>query len=106
MTDLKCVVENCSYNKNCLCSKGDIQVGGKQACNIDDTCCESFAGKREGFDSFTNSISNPSKSIDIVCEASKCVHNENCKCVAPHVDIRGCDACDCRETACATFREK
>ena len=24
MADLKCVVENCSYNKDCLCSKGDI----------------------------------------------------------------------------------
>ena len=28
MADLKCVVENCSYNKDCLCSKGDIMVGG------------------------------------------------------------------------------
>ena len=26
MADLKCVVENCSYNKDCLCSKGDIMV--------------------------------------------------------------------------------
>ena len=28
MADLKCVVENCTYNKDCLCSKGDIMVGG------------------------------------------------------------------------------
>ena len=29
MADLKCVVENCTYNKDCMCSKGDIMVGGK-----------------------------------------------------------------------------
>jgi hypothetical protein len=26
--------------------------------------------------------------------------------VAEHVDIKGCGASDCRETACATFSEK
>ena len=46
MADLKCVVENCTYNKDCLCSKGDIMVGGKHACDCDGTCCESFAQKR------------------------------------------------------------
>mgnify|MGYP000784567878 CR=1 FL=1 len=45
MADLKCVVENCTYNKDCLCSKGDIMVGGKHACDCDGTCCESFAQK-------------------------------------------------------------
>ena len=44
MADLKCVVENCTYNKDCLCSKGDIMVGGKHACDCDGTCCE--RGKR------------------------------------------------------------
>ena len=83
MADLKCVVENCTYNKDCLCSKGDIMVGGKHACDCDGTCCESFAQKREGRESFSNS-----------------------ECVADHVDIKGCGACDCRETACATFTEK
>ena len=38
MADLKCVVESCTYNKDCLCSKGDIMVAGKHACNCDDTC--------------------------------------------------------------------
>ena len=37
MADLKCVVENCTYNKDCLCSKGDIMVGGKHACDCDGT---------------------------------------------------------------------
>ena len=77
MADLKCVVESCTYNKDCLCSKGDIMVAGKHACNCDDTCCESFDHKREGADSFTSSIAHPSKTISIDCEAVKCVHNSN-----------------------------
>ena len=60
MANLKCVVENCTYNKDCLCSKGDIMVGGKHACDCDGTCCESFAQKREGRESFSNSLSHPS----------------------------------------------
>lgn len=105
MADLKCVVENCTYNKDCLCSKGDIMVGGKHACDCDGTCCESFAQKREGRESFSNSLSHPSHTISIDCEAVKCIYNSNYKCVAEHVDIKGCGACDCRETACATFRK-
>lgn len=106
MADLKCVVENCTYNKDCLCSKGDIMVGGKHACDCDDTCCESFAQKREGRESFSNSLSHPSHTISIDCEAVKCIYNSNYKCVADHVDIKGCGASDCRETACATFSGK
>ena len=34
------------------------------------------------------------------------VYNTNYKCYAEHVDIKGCGACDCGETACATFKER
>ena len=47
-----------------------------------------------------------SKTISIDCEAVKCVYNTNYKCHAEHVDIRGCGACDCESTACATFKER
>lgn len=106
MAELKCIVENCTYNKEHYCSKGDIMVGGKHACGSEETCCESFAQKKEGSDSYTSSLSHPSKIISIDCEAVKCVYNSNYKCVAEHVDIKGCGACDCGETACATFTEK
>ncbi len=106
MADLKCTVTNCTYNDDYLCCKGDICVGGKQACKVEDTCCESFAREREGMDAFTSSLSHPSPTISIDCEAVKCVHNSNYKCVADHVDIKGCGACDCGETACATFKDK
>ena len=42
MAELKCTAVNCTYNKEKLCSKGDIMVGGKHACKMDETCCESF----------------------------------------------------------------
>ena len=104
MTDLKCSVENCVYNKSECCCKGDILVGGKHAENKNDTCCESFA--QEGKDHVTSALEHPSKMISIDCEAVKCIYNSNYKCTAEHIDIKGCGACDCRETACATFTEK
>ena len=106
MSELTCGVSNCTYNKDCCCCKGDIMVGGKHACCCDQTCCESFVQKREGGDSFKNSTCHPSKTISIDCEAVKCIYNSNYKCHADHVDIKGCGACDCKETTCATFTEK
>lgn len=104
MADLKCSVENCVYNKSEYCCKGDIMVGGKHACCTDDTCCESFA--QQGQDRYTSALEHPSKMISIDCEAVNCMHNSNYKCTADHVDIKGCGADNCRETACATFIEK
>ena len=106
MAELKCAVENCTYNKEHLCCKGDIMVGGKHACKEEDTCCESFAERKGAQDSYTSSLSHPGSVISIDCEAVKCVYNSNFKCVAEHVDIKGVGACDCKETACATFTEK
>ena len=104
MAQLDCAVENCAYNKSNCCCKGDIMVGGKRACCDDDTCCESF--KNEKRDSFTSALEHPCRTISIDCEAVRGVYNNNYKCIAEHVDIKGCGAEDCRETACATFAEK
>ena len=104
MPSLVCSVQNCVYNNAMYCSKGDIMVGGAEAEKCQDTCCESFREKGSG--AFTGSLSHPSPTINIDCEAVKCVYNEDYKCRAEHVDIRGCGACDCKETACATFREQ
>ena len=106
MADLKCAVTNCTYNDDCYCCKGDIMVGGKHACRHEDTCCESFAQKREGHDAYSSSLSHPSKTISIDCEAVRCVYNSNYKCVAEHVDISGVKAKESMETACATFKER
>lgn len=106
MADLKCAVENCTYNQQHLCSKGDIMVGGKNACCCGETCCESFSQRKEGQDSFKSSTCHPARTISIDCEAVKCIYNSDYKCHADHVDIKGSGACDCRETECATFTEK
>ena len=104
MAELCCSVENCTYNNQCCCCKGDICVGGERAQRDEDTCCESFMQRRDG--TYTSSLEHPSRIISIDCEATDCVHNEDYKCTAEHVDIKGCGACDCRETACGTFRER
>lgn len=106
MAELKCGVKECIYNAEYLCSKGDIMVGGQEAHHDEETCCESFMRRREGSDSFSNSVGHPSKLISIDCEAVKCVYNSNYKCVADHVDIKGNGCNDCEDTACATFIEK
>ena len=31
MAELKCGVDNCTYNQDCFCCKGDIMVGGRHA---------------------------------------------------------------------------
>ncbi|MGL5259354.1 MAG: DUF1540 domain-containing protein [Lachnospiraceae bacterium] len=103
MAELNCMADTCAYNKSNYCSKGDIMVGGKHACECDDTCCESFSEKRG--DSFTSALEHPCKTITIDCEVTKCLHNSNYKCLAEKVEIKGCSACNCRETNCATFAE-
>ncbi len=104
MANLDCTVDSCVYNKSECCCKGDIMVGGKHAHNEDDTCCESFSERRG--DSYISALEHPSKTISIDCEATKCKYNSSYKCYAEHVDIKGGEANDCRETACATFEEK
>ncbi len=106
MSELRCGAENCVYNHGRLCGKGEICVGGKHAGRCGDTCCESFAWRREGMDSFTSSINHPSMTISIDCEAVKCIYNTEYKCTAKHVDINGIAATGSGETSCGTFREK
>ena len=72
MAELKCVVENCTYNNDKCCCKGDIMVGGKEAQKENDTCCESF--KDRTGESASNAM-NPCRTISIDCEAVKCVYN-------------------------------
>ena len=103
MAELKCSVNTCTYYKDKYCCKGDIMVGGKHADSCKATCCESFAEKREG--GYVSSLEHPCKTISIDCEAVKCMYNSNYKCHAEHVAIKGCGACDCKETECATFCE-
>lgn len=104
MTMLKCKADTCIHNRECLCSRGDIMVGGKFASESKDTCCESFHEKKG--EAFTSSMCHPSPTIMIDCEAINCRYNTNYKCTAKKVDISGAGATGSRETACVTFEEK
>ena len=104
MADLKCNAKNCTYNKDSLCSKGDIMVGDKHAKTSAETSCESFSKRKE--DAVSNATCHPSHVISIDCEVAKCVYNANYKCTAEHVDINGSNADTSKETSCSTFKEK
>ena len=106
MPGLVCSAQSCVYNDAMYCSRGNIEVGGADAQVCQDTCCESFQG-RSG-DSAKNTMKSgcTCTQSDIRCEATKCIHNQNCVCPAEKVDIAGAAACRCDETECVTFEEK
>ena len=56
MTTLKCSATTCMYNKEQLCSKGDIDVTGENATTANETSCGSFR-ERSG-NSVTNSCAS------------------------------------------------
>ena len=101
MPELVCSAQSCVYNNAMYCSRGDIEVGGRNATVCQDTCCESFK-ERQGT-SASNSMGTPSANTDIRCEAEHCQYNQNCCCSAGHVDVSGAAACRCEETECMTF---
>ena len=103
MTYLKCSATTCVYNKNELCSKGDINVMGSDAQHSDETCCGSF--RERSASSITNSMTegNGKKEILIDCKAHNCTYNEHCKCTAGSVGIGGVGAKESCDTKCDTF---
>lgn len=102
MPMLSCSAITCVYNKDELCSKGDITVGGSNAKTSDETCCESF--KERTSQDYSNSEGKGCKTIKVDCEAQECVYNDNCKCGAAKIGIGGSSACRCEETKCGTFQ--
>lgn len=106
MAMLTCGATNCTYNKDSLCCKGDIMVGGKQASDCESTCCDSFRERKCDCSSMTNASAHPSSTISIDCEAVKCMYNADYRCNADKVAIKGNTAHKAEETVCATFKEK
>lgn len=101
MTKLECSVKNCIYNEEPYCCKGDIMVEGRDAKNTSETSCGSFRERTE--QSGSNSVGHKSESIDIDCEAVKCIYNEDCKCSANRIGIVGGHATKSMDTQCASF---
>ncbi|MDO4581352.1 MAG: DUF1540 domain-containing protein [Bacillota bacterium] len=45
MSKIKCKVEECKHNKDCLCDAAEIEVrssGTLKVCRPDETACETF----------------------------------------------------------------
>ena len=103
MAELRCRISNCVYNKDEYCCKGDILVGGKHANESRDTSCESFVDRKGN--TYTSAMDHPSRTIQIDCEAAKCIYNHDYKCHADAVEIEGNrSACSSGETVCGTFK--
>ena len=101
MPELKCTVQTFVHNKQYYCDLDHIQVGGECAKRADETCCDSFE-ERTG-DTYSNMAGQASATSDIRCEATECRYNQSCKCHAGKISVEGGDACQCKETECATF---
>lgn len=104
MAVLSCSAVTCVYNKDELCSKGDIKVGGMNASSADQTCCASFQ-ERNG-QSMSNSEGCGCTTIGIDCEAQECTFNDKCRCTAGDVHIGGTGASASEDTRCSTFRRQ
>ena len=108
MPELKCTVQTCVHNDQYLCRLDKIQVGGDNAKNSQETCCDSFQERTEGSyaNSMNNSVSEASDRSQVDCKAVNCMYNENCACHAGKISVEGGGACRCQETACATFQKE
>lgn len=104
MPILRCDVVNCMHNAERCCCKGSILVEGDNADNSVDTFCASFYEKDE--DSYRNVYETPDYSLQVDCEATNCIYNEDCECHAEQIGICGGGSCCCSEdTVCSTFRK-
>ena len=83
---LVCSAMSCIYNRGEYCSKGDITVGGKEAGQPEETCCESFMARRGN--EVTDSAGVPSATIHVGCKACHCQYNEEQCCTASMVLLR------------------
>ncbi len=110
MPELKCTVQTCVHNEQFLCMLDEIQVGGSQARDAEETCCDSFQ-ERKG-DSYSNSYGNAygessrmaSDRSGVDCKARECMYNNSCKCEAGKISVEGGSASQKEETECATFQ--
>lgn len=104
MPVLTCAATTCIYNKDKLCSKGDIQVTGEHATYSDATSCGSFVERGSSASNRAGDTGCGCSTIDVRCEACKCVFNEKKKCSADQITIEGRNACESSETECGSFR--
>lgn len=103
MTQLKCDARHCISNRDGHCCRPDIQVGGNNATEYHETCCESF---RPINGSATNAMdySHVNTQMPIHCSAVNCVYNKQRQCAADAIKMDGVSAEKADQTACRTFK--
>lgn len=101
MTKLVCSVDTCAHNSDHYCCKNQIQVEGERAEMSSSTYCADFADKKNGC---CNSTERPEESLEVCCDATKCMYNKSQKCHAAKIGIAGSNAKKMDQTECATFR--
>lgn len=109
MTNLHCEVNNCGNNKDNFCCRPDIRVGGPRSGASAQTFCANFVDARDSSGMPQNAIdqTSPNPSLDIHCEAEKCVYNQNRACSADTISIRTNRASNGQiKTECASFQDR
>jgi hypothetical protein len=104
MTDLYCGVSACANNRNRLCCRPDIMVGGPDSVDAKQTYCANFLDRSEKHPK--NSVDNrlPNPSLMVHCEVTNCTYNEDRACSADHIEIRTTQVNNGQiKTECATF---
>lgn len=101
MTELRCTVQTCMYNKDYYCALKSITVGGSSAKKPEETSCDSFRERKEG--SYSNALGEATATSQIDCKAIDCMYNNDCRCHAGKINVEGNHACTAKETECATF---
>lgn len=104
MPALRCSATRCLYNKDQLCSKDGIQVGGENAKTVNETCCTSFQERKGAMNAMESGCGKDN--VQVGCMACECTFNQNKNCQAGSVNIGGADACQCEQTCCGTFQCK
>ena len=106
MTQLKCDVIHCISNRDNRCCRPDIRVGGNEATECQQTCCESFRPIAGGASNVTNAVdySHVNEAMPIHCDATNCVYNKQRNCMADAIQVVGRAAEKMEQTACETFK--
>ncbi len=99
MPSLSCSVQNCGNNAEGCCCLNEIKVDGNHPDTPEGTCCNSFTDQVGA----SNSTSTPNDQLNVMCEATDCVHNKGCTCCADSIDVAGFGASNSLDTQCSSF---
>ena len=97
MFDLKCKRQDCEYNKNCNCTKKNVEIKK-------DTSCSSYV-RSENSETEVEKIGQPAvrKNISVECSA-KCLFSKDSSCEANGITVQTLDNRHCPN--CCTYMPK